>query len=69
MLHADAFCFSIFLCNLFQQQPEEKKEEETKAPDLSEEEKLQILSSQKFQEFFDYSSRVIERKLAEDVSF
>ncbi|EFO23580.1 cytoplasmic dynein intermediate chain 1 [Loa loa] len=47
---------------------EEKKEEETKVPDLSEEEKLQILSSQKFQQFFDYSSRVMERQLAEELS-
>ncbi|VDO06757.1 unnamed protein product [Brugia timori] len=50
-----------------QENGEEKKEEETKVPDLSEEEKLQILSSQKFQQFFDYSSRVMERQLAEEI--
>ncbi|MFH4980624.1 hypothetical protein AB6A40_007333 [Gnathostoma spinigerum] len=46
--------------------PEEKKEEEQKVPDLSEEEKLQILSSQKFEQFFVQTARVIERQLAEE---
>ena len=36
-------------------------------PELSEEEKKQILMSEKFQKFFDYSSRIIERALAEEV--
>ncbi|KHN76906.1 Cytoplasmic dynein 1 intermediate chain 1 [Toxocara canis] len=46
---------------------EEKKEEDQKVPDLSEEEKLQILSSQKFKHFFDFKSKVMERHLAEEV--
>lgn len=36
-------------------------------PELSEEEKKQILMSEKFQKFFDYTSRIIERALAEEV--
>ncbi|VDN40132.1 unnamed protein product [Gongylonema pulchrum] len=46
---------------------EEKTDEEAKFPDLSEEEKLQILSSSKFYQFFDYSSRVMEREIAEEI--
>uniref|UniRef100_A0A9J2PC67 Uncharacterized protein n=1 Tax=Ascaris lumbricoides TaxID=6252 RepID=A0A9J2PC67_ASCLU len=50
-----------------QEPVEEKKEEDQKVPDLSEEEKLQILSSQKFKHFFDFKSKVMERQLAEEV--
>ena len=39
----------------------------TALPELSEEEKKQILMSEKFQKFFDHSSRIIERALAEEV--
>lgn len=34
---------------------------------MSEEEKLQILSSAKFQQFFEFSSKIMERQLAEEV--
>ncbi|VDK42879.1 unnamed protein product [Anisakis simplex] len=46
---------------------EQKKEEDQKIPDLSEEEKLQILTSQKFKHFFDFQSKIMERQLAEEV--
>lgn len=39
----------------------------TKLPDLSEEEKRQILNSREFSRFFQHTARVIERALAEDV--
>ncbi|VDM61435.1 unnamed protein product [Angiostrongylus costaricensis] len=52
-------------------QPETVKEEPapTRLPDLSEEEKVQIISSQRFQTFFNYSAKVIERALAEAENF
>lgn len=58
--------FKKFKDGIFQP-VEEKKEEDQKVPDLSEEEKLQILSSQKFKHFFDFKSKVMERQLAEEV--
>uniref|UniRef100_A0A0N5AP20 WD_REPEATS_REGION domain-containing protein n=1 Tax=Syphacia muris TaxID=451379 RepID=A0A0N5AP20_9BILA len=50
-----------------QQELPDEKEESRRAPDLSEEEKLQILSSEKFQQFFEFSSKIMERQLAEEV--
>lgn len=49
------------------EEPETVKEEPTptRLPDLSEEEKVQIIASQRFQTFFNYSAKVIERALAE----
>lgn len=41
----------------------------TKIPDLSEEEKRQILNSREFNRFFQHTTRVIERALVEDVGF
>ncbi|XP_013381208.1 cytoplasmic dynein 1 intermediate chain 2 isoform X2 [Lingula anatina] len=49
------------------QQKEEKKEERRKVRELSEEEKQQIMMSEDFVRFFDRSTRLIERALAEDV--
>lgn len=43
------------------------KNEEKQLPELSEEEKLQILMSDEFQSFFNRSTRLIERVLTEDV--
>ena len=37
-------------------------------PDLSEEEKQQIITSPEFQTFFDRSTRIVERALTEEVS-
>ncbi|GMS81262.1 hypothetical protein PENTCL1PPCAC_3437, partial [Pristionchus entomophagus] len=50
---------------------EEKKEEEKaqKLPDLSEEEKNQIMTSAGFVNFFEYTSKVMMRALAEDDIF
>ncbi|GMR59810.1 hypothetical protein PMAYCL1PPCAC_30005, partial [Pristionchus mayeri] len=50
---------------------EEKKEEDKvqKLPDLSEEEKNQIMCSTNFVNFFEYSSKVMMRALAEDDIF
>ena len=53
--------------NVIPLQSLEEKEENRKAPDLSEEEKLQILSSTRFQQFFEFSSKIVERQLAEEV--
>lgn len=49
------------------EEPETVKEEPTpvRIPDLSEEEKNQIVASQGFQTFFNYAAKVIERALAE----
>lgn len=45
----------------------EKKEEETAIRELSEQERLQIMSSEEFQKFFDRTSRILERALTEEV--
>ncbi|XP_070174428.1 cytoplasmic dynein 1 intermediate chain 2-like isoform X4 [Littorina saxatilis] len=46
---------------------EQNKEHKKPVPELSEEEKKQILMSEGFQKFFDHSSRIVERALAEEV--
>jgi dynein intermediate chain len=37
-------------------------------PELSEEEKKQIMMSEDFQKFFDHTAKIMERALAEDVN-
>lgn len=48
-------------------QGQEAEIEEKKLPELSEEEKQQILASEPFQHFFDRASRIVERALTEEV--
>uniref|UniRef100_A0AAX7VV79 Dynein, cytoplasmic 1, intermediate chain 2a n=1 Tax=Astatotilapia calliptera TaxID=8154 RepID=A0AAX7VV79_ASTCA len=52
-----------------QAEKEDQKKEEEEAPphELTEEEKLQILHSEEFADFFDHSTRIIERALSEHV--
>uniref|UniRef100_A0A8B9LWH1 Dynein, cytoplasmic 1, intermediate chain 2a n=1 Tax=Astyanax mexicanus TaxID=7994 RepID=A0A8B9LWH1_ASTMX len=47
--------------------PVQKQEEEAPPHELTEEEKLQILHSEEFMDFFDHSTRIIERALSEHV--
>uniref|UniRef100_H2V8L1 Dynein cytoplasmic 1 intermediate chain 2 n=1 Tax=Takifugu rubripes TaxID=31033 RepID=H2V8L1_TAKRU len=47
--------------------PDQKVEEEVPPHELTEEEKLQILHSEEFANFFDHSTRIIERALSEHV--
>ncbi|KAA8588151.1 hypothetical protein FQN60_001345 [Etheostoma spectabile] len=50
------------------EKPDQKEEEEEAPPhELTEEEKLQILHSEEFVNFFDHSTRIIERALSEHV--
>ncbi|KAG1938959.1 dynein, cytoplasmic 1, intermediate chain 2a isoform X1 [Pimephales promelas] len=49
------------------EKPVEKHEEEASPHELTEEEKLQILHSEEFMEFFDHSTRIVERALSERV--
>uniref|UniRef100_A0A8C9X3S7 Dynein cytoplasmic 1 intermediate chain 2 n=1 Tax=Sander lucioperca TaxID=283035 RepID=A0A8C9X3S7_SANLU len=50
------------------EKPDQKEEEEVAPPhELTEEEKLQILHSEEFVNFFDHSTRIIERALSEHV--
>lgn len=49
------------------EKPAQKEEEEALPHELTEEEKLQILHSEEFVNFFDHSSRIIERALSEHV--
>uniref|UniRef100_A0A8C1T0B9 Dynein, cytoplasmic 1, intermediate chain 2a n=1 Tax=Cyprinus carpio TaxID=7962 RepID=A0A8C1T0B9_CYPCA len=49
------------------EKPEEKQDEEAPPHELTEEEKLQILHSEEFMEFFDHSTRIMERALSEHV--
>lgn len=44
-----------------------EKKEETAIRELSEQERLQIMSSEEFQKFFDRTSRILERALTEEV--
>uniref|UniRef100_A0A8C7ZV05 Dynein cytoplasmic 1 intermediate chain 2 n=1 Tax=Oryzias sinensis TaxID=183150 RepID=A0A8C7ZV05_9TELE len=46
---------------------DQKEEEEAPPHELTEEEKLQILHSEEFTNFFDHSTRIIERALSEHV--
>lgn len=46
---------------------DQKEEEEALPHELTEEEKLQILHSEEFADFFDHSTRIIERALSEHV--
>ncbi|XP_076437427.1 cytoplasmic dynein 1 intermediate chain 2-like isoform X2 [Babylonia areolata] len=48
-------------------QEEQQKEEKKPLPELSEEEKQQIMMSEDFQKFFGTSARIMERALAEEV--
>ncbi|XP_063423320.1 cytoplasmic dynein 1 intermediate chain 2-like isoform X5 [Mytilus trossulus] len=50
-----------------QTQEDLDKKEEKPVPELSEEEKLQILNSEDFQTFFSKSARLVERMLTEEV--
>uniref|UniRef100_A0A4W4H0W9 Dynein, cytoplasmic 1, intermediate chain 2a n=1 Tax=Electrophorus electricus TaxID=8005 RepID=A0A4W4H0W9_ELEEL len=47
--------------------PVQKQEEEAPPHELTEEEKQQILHSEEFMDFFDHSTRIIERALSEHV--
>ncbi|XP_051564078.1 dynein, cytoplasmic 1, intermediate chain 2a isoform X2 [Myxocyprinus asiaticus] len=49
------------------EKPVEKQEEEVPPHEFTEEEKLQILHSEDFLEFFDHSTRIVERALSEHV--
>uniref|UniRef100_A0A671QE49 Cytoplasmic dynein 1 intermediate chain 2-like n=1 Tax=Sinocyclocheilus anshuiensis TaxID=1608454 RepID=A0A671QE49_9TELE len=49
------------------EKPVEKQDEEAPPHELTEEEKLQILHSEEFMEFFDHSTRFMERALSEHV--
>ncbi|XP_055071060.1 dynein, cytoplasmic 1, intermediate chain 2a isoform X1 [Misgurnus anguillicaudatus] len=49
------------------EKPVENQEEEAGPHELTEEEKLQILHTEEFMEFFDHSTRIIERALSEHV--
>uniref|UniRef100_A0A673LX19 Cytoplasmic dynein 1 intermediate chain 2-like n=1 Tax=Sinocyclocheilus rhinocerous TaxID=307959 RepID=A0A673LX19_9TELE len=49
------------------EKPAEKQDEEAPPHELTEEEKLQILHSEEFMEFFDHSTRFMERALSEHV--
>ncbi|XP_077583607.1 dynein, cytoplasmic 1, intermediate chain 2a-like isoform X1 [Stigmatopora nigra] len=49
------------------EKPDLKEEEEATLHELTEEEKLQILHSEEFVDFFDHSTRIIERALSEHV--
>ncbi|XP_061827610.2 dynein, cytoplasmic 1, intermediate chain 2a isoform X3 [Nerophis lumbriciformis] len=49
------------------EKPDQKEEEEVILHELTEEEKLQILHSDDFVNFFDHSTRIIERALSEHV--
>ncbi|XP_077435413.1 dynein, cytoplasmic 1, intermediate chain 2a isoform X3 [Vanacampus margaritifer] len=49
------------------EKPDIKEEEEATLHELTEEEKLQILHSEEFVNFFDHSTRIIERALSEHV--
>ncbi|XP_061548998.1 dynein, cytoplasmic 1, intermediate chain 2a isoform X2 [Phycodurus eques] len=49
------------------EKPDLKEEEEVTLHELTEEEKLQILHSEEFVNFFDHSTRIIERALSEHV--
>ncbi|XP_051566301.1 dynein, cytoplasmic 1, intermediate chain 2a-like isoform X1 [Myxocyprinus asiaticus] len=49
------------------EKPVEKLEDEAPPHELTEEEKLQILHSEDFMEFFDHSTRIMERALSEHV--
>ncbi|XP_061697042.1 dynein, cytoplasmic 1, intermediate chain 2a-like isoform X2 [Syngnathoides biaculeatus] len=49
------------------EKPDLKEEEEVSLHELTEEEKLQILHSEEFVNFFDHSTRIIERALSEHV--
>ncbi|XP_072300541.1 dynein, cytoplasmic 1, intermediate chain 2a isoform X3 [Eucyclogobius newberryi] len=49
------------------EKPVQKEEEEAAPHELTEEEKLQILHSEEFVNFFDHGSRIIERALSEHV--
>ncbi|XP_051998053.1 dynein, cytoplasmic 1, intermediate chain 2a-like isoform X1 [Xyrauchen texanus] len=49
------------------EKPVEKQEEEVPPHEFTEEEKLQILHSEDFMEFFDHSTRIVERALSEHV--
>uniref|UniRef100_A0A8C4P1B6 Dynein cytoplasmic 1 intermediate chain 2 n=1 Tax=Dicentrarchus labrax TaxID=13489 RepID=A0A8C4P1B6_DICLA len=49
------------------EKPDQKEEEEVPPHELTEEEKLQILHSEEFVDFFDHSTRIIERALSEHV--
>uniref|UniRef100_A0A8D3ATN7 Dynein cytoplasmic 1 intermediate chain 2 n=1 Tax=Scophthalmus maximus TaxID=52904 RepID=A0A8D3ATN7_SCOMX len=49
------------------EKPDQKEEEEAPPHELTEEEKLQILHSEEFVNFFDHSTRIIERALSEHV--
>uniref|UniRef100_A0A8C1L097 Dynein, cytoplasmic 1, intermediate chain 2a n=1 Tax=Cyprinus carpio TaxID=7962 RepID=A0A8C1L097_CYPCA len=49
------------------EKPAEKQDEEAAPHELTEEEKLQILHSEEFMEFFDHSTRIMERALSEHV--
>ncbi|KAK1903210.1 Dynein cytoplasmic 1 intermediate chain 2a [Dissostichus eleginoides] len=49
------------------EKPDQKEEEEAAPHELTEEEKLQILHSEDFANFFDQSTRIIERALSEHV--
>ncbi|XP_077472998.1 dynein, cytoplasmic 1, intermediate chain 2a-like isoform X1 [Stigmatopora argus] len=49
------------------EKPDLKEEEEATLHELTEEEKLQILHSEDFVNFFDHSTRIIERALSEHV--
>uniref|UniRef100_A0A1I7XV41 WD_REPEATS_REGION domain-containing protein n=1 Tax=Heterorhabditis bacteriophora TaxID=37862 RepID=A0A1I7XV41_HETBA len=55
--------------NKLKEEPEAVKEESApvRLPELSEEEKAQIMASRDFQMFFHFTAKVIERALAEDV--
>ncbi|XP_016150238.1 cytoplasmic dynein 1 intermediate chain 2 [Sinocyclocheilus grahami] len=49
------------------EKPAEKQDEEAPPHELTEEEKLQLLHSEEFMEFFDHSTRIMERALSEHV--
>ncbi|XP_034042864.1 cytoplasmic dynein 1 intermediate chain 2-like isoform X2 [Thalassophryne amazonica] len=49
------------------EKPDHKEEEEAPPHELTEEEKLQILHSEEFVDFFEHSARIIERALSEHV--
>uniref|UniRef100_A0A7N5ZY78 Dynein, cytoplasmic 1, intermediate chain 2a n=1 Tax=Anabas testudineus TaxID=64144 RepID=A0A7N5ZY78_ANATE len=49
------------------EKPDQKEEEEAPPHELTEEEKLQILHSEEFVNFFEHSTRIIERALSEHV--
>uniref|UniRef100_A0AAQ4P7H7 Dynein cytoplasmic 1 intermediate chain 2 n=1 Tax=Gasterosteus aculeatus aculeatus TaxID=481459 RepID=A0AAQ4P7H7_GASAC len=49
------------------EKPDQKVEEEAPPHELTEEEKLQILHSEEFVNFFDHTTRIVERALSEHV--